>query len=81
MFCACFKRSSGSLVCPAEKSHVGFGFNQISNVVFGFKTISHVVFDFKAIPRASLRLTFLGLLLAISVAREGLKILKISVLG
>ena len=56
-------------MCPAEKSHVGFGFNPISYVVYGFKTISHVVFDFKAIPQASLRLTFLGLLLAISVAK------------
>ena len=68
-FCTCFLGAPGYFVCPAEKSHVGFGFKAISHVVFGFNTISHVVLGFKALPRANARLSFLGLLLAISVAR------------
>ena len=64
-----FKQISHVLCGFRGLSLILFGFKTLSHVVFGFKAISHVVLVIKAPRRANARLSFLGLLLAISVAR------------
>ena len=54
MFCACFRGSAGSLVCPAKKGPVLFGFKAISLVLCGFRALFLVLFGFSTLPAISL---------------------------